>query len=78
MSRGQVLTSKQEIFLWKVWVGSKIVVVHEAGESTVGCRWNDVIGEFQVLIKRLVKKNVVLSIEQKSGLRLDWRPLVDV
>ena len=25
--------------------GSKIVVVDEAGESTVGCRWNDVIGE---------------------------------
>ena len=59
--------------------GSKIVFIDEEGESTVGCWWNDVIGrEFQILITRLVKKYLVLSTEQMSGLSLNWWPLVDV
>ena len=60
--------------------GNKIIVVDEASESTASCRWKDVTGEreFQIFGKRLAKKNLVLAIEQKSGLSLNWRPLVDL
>ena len=67
-SASYLLASKQENFTWEVThtfvqnEGNKIVVVDVGGESAVGCGWSDVIGERVPLLK----KNLVLSIEQKN------------
>ena len=73
--------NKQEFYLlWEVWhvICSKIVFIDEADESTVDCGWNDVIRESSNFDYAVREKYLVLPIEQKSGLSLNWCPLADV